>query len=86
MRNGEVRLVWDYGRRDISDEKIEEAVRLARSADLAIVAAGIEEGEGRDRADIRLPGRQAKMIGRITAAGTPVVVIIYGGSAVDMTD
>ncbi|MGZ5514670.1 MAG: glycoside hydrolase family 3 C-terminal domain-containing protein, partial [Candidatus Aminicenantales bacterium] len=45
-----------------------------------------EEGEGRDRADIRLPGRQAEMIGRITAAGTPAVVIIYGGSAVDMTD
>jgi beta-glucosidase len=86
VRNGEVRLVWDYGRRDISDEKIEEAVRLARSADLALVAAGIEEGEGRDRADIRLPGRQGEMIGRITAAGTPVVVIIYGGSAVDMTD
>ncbi len=86
VRNGEVRLVWDYGRRDISDGKIEEAVQLARSSDLAIVAAGIEEGEGRDRADIRLPGRQSEMIRRIAAAGTPVVVIIYGGSAVDMTD
>ncbi len=86
VRNGEVRLVWGYGRRDSSDGKIEEAVRLARSSDLAIVAAGIEEGEGRDRADIRLPGRQSEMIRRIAAAGTPVVVIIYGGSAVDMTD
>ena len=86
VRNGEVRLIWDYGRTDGSEQKIEEAVRLARSSGLAIVAAGIEEGEGRDRADIRLPGRQAEMIRRIAAAGIPVVVIIYGGSAVDMTD
>ncbi len=86
VRGGEVRLVWDYGARDDSESRIEEAVRLARSSDLAVVAAGIEEGEGRDRADIRLPGRQGEMIRRIAAAGIPVVVIVYGGSAVDMTD
>ena len=86
VRNGEVRLVWDYGARDDAGRKIEEAVRLARSSDLAIVAAGIEEGEGRDRADIRLPGRQGEMIRRIAAAGIPVVAVIYGGSAVDVTD
>jgi len=66
--------------------RIDEAVRLARASDLAIVAAGIEEGEGRDRSDIRLPGRQGEMIRRIAAEGAPVVVVIYGGSAVDMTD
>ena len=81
VRSGEVRLVWDYGASDDSETRIEEAVQLARSSDLAIVAAGIEEGEGRDRADIRLPGRQAEMIRRIAAAGTPIVVVIYGGSA-----
>ena len=86
VRSGEVRLVWDYGARDDSGRKIEKAVRLARASDVAVVAAGIEEGEGRDRADIRLPGRQAEMIRRIAAAAIPVVVIIYGGSAVDMTD
>ena len=65
---------------------IAEAVGLARSSDLAIVAAGIEEGEGRDRADIRLPGRQAEMIVRIAATGTPTVVVLYGGSAIAMND
>jgi beta-glucosidase len=65
---------------------VDEAVRLARGADLAIVAAGIEEGEGRDRADIRLPGRQAEMIRAIAATGTPTVVVLYGGSAVDIAD
>ena len=65
---------------------IDEAVRLARASDLAIVAAGIEEGEARDRADIRLPGRQAEMIRRVAATGTPTVVVLYGGSAVDIAD
>jgi beta-glucosidase len=85
VRSGQVRLVWDYGTDPGSDERIEEAVRLARASGLAIVAAGIEEGEGRDRSDIRLPGRQAEMIRRIAATGTPAIVVIYGGSAVDMT-
>ncbi len=38
--------------------------RWPASSDLVVVAAGIEEGEGRDRSDIRLPGRQAEMIRR----------------------
>ena len=86
VRNGEVRLVWDHRTRDDSEQRIEEAVRLARSSDLALVAAGIEEGEGRDRSDIRLPGRQAEMIRLIAATRTPTVVVLYGGSAVDMTE
>ena len=65
---------------------IDEAVRLARVANVAVVAAGIEEGEGRDRSDIRLPGRQAEMIRLIAATGTPTVVVLYGGSAVEMSD
>jgi beta-glucosidase-like glycosyl hydrolase len=65
---------------------IDEAVRLARVSKLAIVAAGIEEGEGRDRADIRLPGRQAEMIRLVAATGTPTAVVLYGGSAIAMSE
>ncbi len=68
------------------ERAIDEAVRLARASDVAIVAAGLEEGEARDRSDIRLPGRQAELIRRVAATGTPTVVVIYGGSAVDMRD
>ncbi|MDD8026761.1 MAG: glycoside hydrolase family 3 N-terminal domain-containing protein [Acidobacteriota bacterium] len=86
VRSGEIRLVWDYGVRDDSERMIEAAVRLAARSGAAVVAAGIEEGEARDRADIRLPGRQAEMIRRIAATGVPTVVVLYGGSAVEMTD
>jgi len=81
-----VRYAEGCGRRAGRAADLDEAVRISLASDLAIVAAGIEEGEGRDRADIRLPGRQAEMIRRIAATGTPTVVVIYGGSAVDMTD
>jgi len=86
VRSGEVRLVWDYGANDRSWEGIEEAIELARSSDLALVAAGIEEGEGRDRSDVRLPGLQAEMIRLIGTTGIPTVVVLYGGSAVEMSD
>ena len=73
--------------RGAGEEKgLEEAVRLAQGSDLTIVAAGIEEGEGRDRADLRLPGLQGEMIKKIAAGGGATVVVIYGGSAVDMRD
>ncbi len=77
------RLVWDAGVTP-ADGRIEQAVRLARSADASVVVAGIEEGEFRDRACLDLPGRQAELIRKVAAAGKPVIVLLVGGSAVTM--
>ncbi len=81
--NVECRLVWDDGIPD-HREAMEEAVRVAGKCDAAVVVAGLEEGEFRDRAKIGLPGEQSEMIRAIAATGTPVVVVIVGGSAVTM--
>jgi beta-glucosidase len=86
VRSGEIRLVWDFGVRDDSEAAIREAVALASRSEAAIVAAGIEEGEARDRADIRLPGRQAELIRRVAETGVPTIVVLYAGSAVEMAD
>lgn len=83
--NVKFRLVWDVGAAD-PGPRIEEAVRLARGSEAAVVVAGIEEGEFRDRADIGLPGAQAEMIRRVAATGVPTVVVLVGGSAVTMSD
>ena len=64
---------------------IAEAVKLARESDVAVVVVGIEEGEFRDRARLSLPGRQEELILRVADTGTPVVVVIVGGSAVTMS-
>jgi beta-glucosidase len=82
--NGHVRLVWDDGRGEDWRESVDSAVGLARRSEVAIVVAGIEEGEFRDRARLGLPGHQEQLIHAVAATGRPVVVILIGGSAVRM--
>ncbi len=81
-----VKLVWDGDVVDEGDERIREAVEAARGSDVAIVVAGLEEGEFRDRAHLALPGRQEELILAVASTGTPVVVVIVGGSAVTMAN
>jgi beta-glucosidase len=49
------------------------------------VVAGIEEGEFRDRAFLRLPGHQEELIQAVARTGKPVVVVLIGGSAITMS-
>ena len=84
-RNGRVNLIWNVGVVN-EDEKISQAVETARGSDVAIIVAGIEEAEFRDRAFLKLPGRQEELIKRVSETGTPVVVLIVGGSAVTMNE
>ena len=83
--NGLVRLIWDDGAAERKRAAIEEAVRVARASDVAIVVAGIEEGEFRDRARLGLPGYQEQLIRAVAATGRPVVVVLIGGSAITMS-
>ena len=83
--NARLKLMWDAGVADDAMERITEAVALAKESTVAIVVAGIEEGEFRDRAFLRLPGRQEELIQRVAATGTPVVVVLIGGSAITMS-
>lgn len=84
--NARFNLVWNVGVTDNSDQKIREAVELARSSDVAIVVAGINEGEFNDRAFLKLPGKQEELISAVAATGKPVVVVLVGGSAITMSN
>jgi beta-glucosidase len=84
--NAHIRLIWDVDAIDDADSKIEEAVQIARTTDLSIIVAGIEEGEFRDRAMLTLPGRQEELIRKVAASGKPVVVVLVGGSAIVMNN
>jgi beta-glucosidase len=83
--NGRVRLVWDDGQAEQKQAAIEEAVKVARRSDVAVIVAGIEEGEFRDRARLGLPGHQEALIRAVAATGRPVVVVLIGGSAITMS-
>jgi beta-glucosidase len=83
--NARLRLLWDAGVVDDGDAEIARAVASARESAAAVVVAGIEEGEFRDRAKLGLPGRQEELIRRVSATGTPTVVVLVGGSAITMS-
>jgi beta-glucosidase len=66
------------------DKEMADAVAIAKNADTAIIVAGIIEGEGRDRADLNLPGSQEELIKAVAATGVPTAVVLMTGSAVTM--
>ena len=82
--NARLKLVWDAGVRDDSRATIDSAVAIARRSDVAVVVAGIEEGEFRDRSSLALPGAQQATIRAVAATGKPTVVVLVGGSAITM--
>lgn len=68
---------------------IEDAVAIAKDAELAILVCGdntVTSGEGRDRSKLVLAGRQRELILRVAETGTPVVLVLENGKAVDLSE
>ena len=80
--NSRFNLVWNIGVKNDWEEKIAAAVSAAKSSDIAVITAGIHEGEFQDRALLSLPGKQIELIEAVCATGKPVVVLLVGGSAI----
>ncbi|MEO5568070.1 MAG: glycoside hydrolase family 3 C-terminal domain-containing protein, partial [Gemmatimonadaceae bacterium] len=80
--NARLKLISDAGVPTDWRRKIDSAVALARRSDVAIVVAGIEEGEFRDRAKLGLPGHQEELIEAVAATGRKTIVVLIGGSAI----
>ncbi len=75
-------LVWDLKR--TVNPLIRAAADAAKKCEVAIVAVGIVEGEGYDRANLDLPGQQEDLIRAVCETGTPTIVVLIAGSAVTM--
>ncbi len=84
--NARIKLIWNAGVENKWRSKIKQAVSLAQQSDVAIVVAGIIEGEFLDRAILTLPGKQEDLIQAIAATGKPVIVLLVGGSAIEMSN
>ncbi len=66
---------------------LDEAVRAAAAADVAVLVVGsaeTTESEGFDRDTLRLPGRQDELIERVSAANPRTVVVVNAGMPVLM--
>ncbi len=92
-REAIAKFVWSYPR--FAERQIDEAVTVARQADVAVVVLGLSaalEGEemtvsaegfrGGDRTDIALPKGQEALLQAVSATGKPVVLVLLNGSAV----
>lgn len=82
--NGSIKFLWNQGVVNQSLAMINQAVEIAQQADMAIIVAGIHEGEFQDRSSLSLPVHQEKLISAVAATGKPVVVLLVGGSAITM--
>ena len=69
------------------DELLDDAVRAAAAADVAVVIVGSADGtesEGYDRQTLALPGRQDELISRVAAANRNTIVVVNAGMPVLM--
>lgn len=75
------------GRMETSTDPFAEAVAAAEAADAVLFFGGSshrQDTEGVDRGSMQLPGGQDPLIARLAEANPRCVVVLFGGSAVDM--
>lgn len=68
-------------------ELVREAVERAKDADTVLVFAGLTdyvESEGADREHMRLPENQLALIDALFDAGKKLIVVLFGGSVVEL--
>lgn len=80
-----------------NDSDIAEAVEIAKSSDIAIVAVGTRStylgrspkysttGEGFDLSSLELPGKQRELLKAIKATGKPLIVVLIAGKPMVMS-
>ncbi len=72
-----------------TDPAMDLAVQAARECDVAIVCAGLSahfEGEGVDRDNMELPGKQNELIRRVAAANHRTIVVLNSGTPLVMAE
>ena len=64
------------------DNEIQQAVDLAKNADVVVMALGEPRdwsGEDASRSTLDLPGRQQELLNAVAATGKPIVVVLFNG-------
>ena len=69
-------------------DRLEEAVELAKGSDVILFVGGddlVSSGEGRDRSEVTLCGRQTELLLRLAALGIPTVLVLENGKPLALT-
>ena len=79
--------LYSEGEDEIADE-MDEAVSIASTCDAVIFIGGdntITSGEGRDRCELTLNGRQRELIERLAELGKPLVLVLENGKPLEIS-
>ncbi|WP_411897139.1 glycoside hydrolase family 3 protein [Curtobacterium sp. 'Ferrero'] len=83
-------LAYQFGTEPSDDDPdvlVEQAVRAATGADVAVVVVGTNsrvESEGYDRDSLTLPGHQDALVAAVAAVNPNTIVVVNAGSPVEM--
>lgn len=73
---------------DYHGDTLAQAVETAKACDAVILVCGddkVTSGEGMDRCDLRLYGKQKELVERVCALGKPTVLVLENGKPVDLS-
>jgi len=84
MNRNTIRLEWAT---PSQKSPIEDAVKLAKQRELAIIFAGLSnriEGGTNDKEELKLPGNQDKLISAVAAVNPNTIVVLINGTPIEM--
>lgn len=79
--------LYSKGEETILDE-LEEAVAVASECEVIVYVGGdntVTSGEGRDRCELTLAGRQRELIQRLSQLGKPLVLVLENGRQLELS-
>ena len=79
---GRTQFVWETKINTTDTSGFQEAINLAKNADVVIMALGehgLQSGEGRSRTEIDLPGVQQELLEAIFKVNTNIVLVLSNG-------
>lgn len=82
--NGLIKLIWKRVNTKALKRQQARIEHWSKNAAKNIVVVGIEEGEFNDRASLRLSESQEQLIHTVAKNGKKTIVILVGGSAINM--
>ena len=84
--DGQFHLVEVYD--EDENANFEDAIAAAEESDVIIFVGGdntFTSGEGHDRSDLRLAGRQRELILELAKTGKPLVIVLENGRSIDLS-
>ena len=99
FRNGEVHdvvieYVCDVNGNDLTfcvdhhEDNLDHAIEAAKNSDVVVLVCGdnkVTSGEGMDRCDLKLYGKQRELVERVSTLGKPTILVLENGKPVDLS-